>query len=128
MCTLSKNFYFILCYTFWFTLNIHRRPSCLYLVYAERNHAYTKYEFEEADDFRRRNSPLTQLKRLQKKIFPVTMIVVHCDGNFLILVYLALKMYAPLRKLSLHVRILPSILIAQWMNFLAQTLFLVKTK
>jgi len=56
------------------------------------------------------------------------MIGVHFNVNFYIIFYLALKIYALLRILSIRVRILPSTLMAQWMNFLAQTPFLIKTK
>ena len=49
-------------------LSIHRRPSGVYLAYAEGHHAYTKYEFEEADDFNQIKPPLTQLKSLLGKI------------------------------------------------------------
>ena len=48
-------------------LSIRRRPSGVYLAYAEGHHAYTKYEFEEADDFSQRKPPLTQIKRLLEK-------------------------------------------------------------
>jgi len=53
---------------------------------------------------------------------------VHYDVNFLIDFYLALKIHALLRILSIRVRILPSTQMAQLMNFWAQAHFLVKTK
>jgi len=53
---------------------------------------------------------------------------VHYDVNFEINFYLALKIHALLRILSIRMRILPSTLMAQLMNFWAQAHFLVKTK
>ena len=54
--------------TFLRILSIRRRPSGVYLAYAEGHHAYTKYEFEEPDDFNQIKPPLTQLKSLLGKI------------------------------------------------------------
>jgi len=39
--------------TFLRILSIRRRPSGVYLAYAEGHHAHTKYKFEEVDDFER---------------------------------------------------------------------------
>jgi len=72
-------------------LGIRRRPLCVYFVYAEGHHAYskckiyaihfvsylayaeghlgyTKDEYEEVCDFGQRKPPLTQLKTLRGKV------------------------------------------------------------
>ena len=54
--------------TFLRILSKCRRPSSVYLAYAEGHHAHTKYKFEEADDFNQIKPPLTQLKSLFRKI------------------------------------------------------------
>ena len=45
-------------------LSMLMTASCVYLAYSEGHHAYTKYGFEEADNFSHIKPTLTQLKSL----------------------------------------------------------------